>query len=101
MKLFGKQPTDSPEKNRRHAVSKVPVFENKDMWSFSATSSQRAGAALIMGVYGEDKACDENLIRKALGNELTHEEIGELELLRPIGEAQRFGPGGRFARRTK
>lgn len=67
-----------------------------DLWRSDVTRSQRAGSSAILGVYGKAIQQDADLISRALANGLTDVEIAELDALRPIGEAERFGKDGKF-----
>lgn len=67
-----------------------------EIWDHDVTMSQRVGTAAVMGVYGKEIQADEELIARALRNELSPEEIESLESLRDESVAERFGPGGDF-----
>lgn len=67
------------------------------MWNFEVTHSQRAAAALLMGVYGREAQADEVLIQLALADRLTDEQVAQMDReLRPIGMRERFGLGGNY-----
>ncbi len=70
--------------------------QSQSMWK-PTTHSQRVAAAALLGVYGEGPSRDEDLVRRGLNNELSDNEIEDLEKLRPEGQIYRYGPGGRFS----
>ena len=67
-----------------------------ELWNFKVSHSQRVGAAALLGVYGKDVQADESFIKRALADELTAQQIAEVEAKRPQGELERFGQSGKF-----
>lgn len=67
-----------------------------DLWDFVVTRSARVGSAALLGVYGKAVQNDLELIKRALANKLTPDEIEAIESKRPEGERERFGPNGKY-----
>ena len=67
-----------------------------EMWTHTKTQSQIVGAGLVMGVYGKELQRDAELIHRALHDQLSTDEIENLQGLRALGESERFGKNGTF-----